>query len=109
MAEVEWTEEVVEETMNGVEIILTRDEEEEGVVDGEVEMSDLAEDGGRKKKNRRVDMGEVVDVVFRNGEAERVAVIVCGPAGMARDVRNAVGRWVGKGRDAWFHEEGFGF
>lgn len=112
-AEVEWAAQTVgsaigEEEWEGVEVVVTREEEEEGVVDGGVEMLDLAEEGGRKKR-RRVDVGEDVDVVFRKGEGERVAIIVCGPGGMAREVRTAVGRWVGKGRDVWLHEEEFGF
>lgn len=107
-AEVEWAAEAVGEVASGVEIVVTREEEEDGVVDGGVEMLDLAEEGGRRKRGR-VDVGGVVDGVFRKGEGERVAVIVCGPGGMAREVRTAVGRWVNKGRDVWFHEEGFGF
>lgn len=115
LAEVDWAvewameaEEVGEEGWEGIEVLVTREEEEEGVVDGGVEMLDLADEEG-KKKRRRVDVGEVVDVVFRKGEGERVAVIVCGPGGMAREVRTAVGRWVKKGRDVWLHEEEFGF
>ena len=114
-AEVDWAvewameaEAVGEEGLEGVEVLVTREEEEGGVVDGGVEMSNLAEEGG-KKKRRRWDVGEVVDVVFRKGEGERVAVIVCGPGGMAREVRTAVGRWVKKGRNVWLHEEEFGF
>ncbi|OBT68967.1 hypothetical protein VE03_01304 [Pseudogymnoascus sp. 23342-1-I1] len=107
-AEVEWAAEAVGEVASGVEIVVTREEEEEVVVDGGVEMLDLAEEGGRRKRGR-VDVGGVVDGVFRKGEGEKVAVLVCGPGGMAREVRAAVGRWVNKGRDVWFHEEGFGF
>jgi ferredoxin-NADP reductase len=57
----------------------------------------------------RPDIGSIVDDVFKLGNEERVAVIVCGPAGMARDVGREVGRWVKKGRDVWFHDEGFGW
>jgi hypothetical protein len=57
----------------------------------------------------RPDFAEIVDGVFKLGNEESVAVIVCGPAGMARDVRSEVGRWVRKGRDVWFHDEGFGW
>ncbi|OBT90848.1 hypothetical protein VE02_00440 [Pseudogymnoascus sp. 03VT05] len=109
-AEVEWAAEAVGEVASGVEIVVTREEDERASADGDggVEMLDLAEEGGRRKRGR-VDVGGVVDGVFRKGEGERVAVVVCGPGGMAREVRTAVGRWVGKGRDVWFHEEGFGF
>lgn len=57
----------------------------------------------------RPDFGKIVDEVFRMGGEERVAVFVCGPAGMAGDVRREVGRWVAKGRDVWFHDEAFGW
>lgn len=109
-AEVEWAAEAVGEVASGVEIVVTREEEEEGdgVADGGVEMLDLTEERGRRKRGR-VDLGGVVDGVFRKGEGEKVAVIVCGPGGMTREVRTAVGRWVKKGRDVWLHEEGFGF
>ncbi|EKD15004.1 uncharacterized protein L3040_003798 [Drepanopeziza brunnea f. sp. 'multigermtubi'] len=58
----------------------------------------------------RPDLRRVVDGVFRLGREERVAVLVCGPASMAREVRAHVGRWVkGRGRDVWWHDEGFGW
>lgn len=57
----------------------------------------------------RPDLNAVVNAVFRHGEEERVAVLVCGPHGMAAEVRIAVGRWVEKGRSVWFHDENFGW
>ena len=61
--------------------------------------------GGRD----RPDLRKIVDEIFRFGNEERVAVLVCGPAEMARDLRGHVGRWVEKGRDVWFHNESFGW
>jgi len=35
-------------------------------------------------------------------------VFVCGPAGMGRQVRKDVGRWVQRGRRVYWHAEEFG-
>ncbi|KAK0725397.1 ferric reductase like transmembrane component [Lasiosphaeris hirsuta] len=80
----------------------------------EVEMSSLQRDRRRNKftaqhNRKRPDLKKIVDDVFKHGSEERVAVLVCGPAGMARELRAHVGVWVGKGRTAWWHNEGFGF
>jgi len=61
------------------------------------------------RRSGRPDLTRVVDETFRLGGGERVAVLVCGPRGMAREVRGAVGKWVGRGREVWWHEEGFGW
>jgi hypothetical protein len=39
----------------------------------------------------------------------RVAILVCGPKGLAREVRGLVGEWVKRGREVWWHDEGFGW
>lgn len=65
---------------------------------------------GRETVHRgRPDLGKIVDEVFRGGADERVAVLVCGPEAMAREVRGHVGVWARRGRDVWWHNEGFGF
>ncbi|KXJ89351.1 ferric reductase NAD binding domain-domain-containing protein [Microdochium bolleyi] len=63
---------------------------------------------------RRPDLAKIVDDVFKHPasssphDGRKVAVLVCGPAGMARELRGHVGTWVtGKGRDVWWHDEGF--
>ncbi|KUJ14661.1 uncharacterized protein LY89DRAFT_720150 [Mollisia scopiformis] len=80
--------------------------------DGSVEMSEMArkgdESGVRITGRDRPDLRRIVGNVFRKGEGERVAVLVCGPAAMARELRRDVGRWVGRGREVWFHNESFG-
>ncbi|KAF2101843.1 hypothetical protein NA57DRAFT_64528 [Rhizodiscina lignyota] len=38
----------------------------------------------------------------------RVAVLVCGPQSMSTELRQDVGKWVKKGRDAFWHAEAFG-
>lgn len=80
----------------------------------DVELSRVEKDDRRRTKipvenHRRPDLRGIVDEVFRQSQSERVAVIVCGPAQMARDLRRAVGVWVRKGRDVWFHNENFGW
>ncbi|KAI9692741.1 MAG: hypothetical protein M1820_009384 [Bogoriella megaspora] len=55
---------------------------------------------------------EYVDELFSASDVEEdlesVAVLVCGPPGMARAVRTEVGRWVRQGKKAFFHAEEFG-
>ncbi|TVY32777.1 Ferric reductase transmembrane component, partial [Lachnellula subtilissima] len=77
-----------------VKIFLTRtreDQIQEPVpADGSIELHDLTGEekpvkatGGRD----RPDIGKIVDGVFKAGHEERVAVLVCGPVAMAREVR----------------------
>ncbi|EGY17138.1 uncharacterized protein VDAG_00820 [Verticillium dahliae VdLs.17] len=68
--------------------------------------------GGRwtsSHSRRRPDLRRIIDDTFRGGPDERVAVLVCGPASMAREVRRHVGAWVYRGRDVFFHDESFGW
>jgi len=81
-------------------------------VDGSVELDELQwreepvkATGGREKP----DLRKIVNETFRHGNEERIAVLVCGPAQMARELRMHVGRWVGNGRDVFFHDESFGW
>ncbi|KAI0460561.1 ferric reductase like transmembrane component [Xylaria acuta] len=57
--------------------------------------------------DKRPDLLKIVDDVFRQGFEERVAVLVCGPEAMARELRSHVGVWVRKGRYVWWHNESF--
>lgn len=57
--------------------------------------------------HKRPDLRKIVDDVFRQGVEERVAVLVCGPEEMARELRSYVGVWVQKGRNVWWHNENF--
>lgn len=83
--------------------------------DGEVEMSAMYRDrrrGGRftsSHNRKRPDLKKIVDDVFRQSAEERVAVVVCGPEEMGREVRSHVGAWVYKGRRVFWHNEGFGW
>jgi NAD(P)H-flavin reductase len=111
-------ENVIEEDKN-VKIFLTRSQssdhqhaDEPTPVDGSVELDELQRTeepvkatGGRE----RPDLKKIVDETFRHGNEERVAVLVCGPKQMARELRDHVGRWVEKGRDVYFHDESFGW
>jgi hypothetical protein len=81
---------------------------------GEVEMTAMYRDRRRSRftsqhNRRRPDLKRIVDELFKHGQAERVAVLVCGPSEMARELREHAGVWVGKGRSVWWHKEGFGF
>lgn len=94
-----------------VQLFLTGDM---GVADtstGEVEMTDLRRDGrgGGGGNRKRPDVRRIVDDTFRKGLEESVAVMVCGPDGMARDVRESVRPWLMKGRRVWWHNEAFGW
>ncbi|CAD6455490.1 b0d8148f-6895-4957-8a6e-9fe150bc80fc [Sclerotinia trifoliorum] len=61
------------------------------------------------KKYSRPDLRAIVDETFTQGLEERVAVLVCGPPGMAEELRLYVGDWVTRGRYVWWHDEGFGW
>lgn len=81
--------------------------------DGEIEMGTMYRDRNRNRytshhNRKRPDLKKLVDDVFRYGSEERVAILVCGPGEMARELREHVGVWVMKGRSIWFHSEGFG-
>ncbi|KAF4976886.1 hypothetical protein FZEAL_6508 [Fusarium zealandicum] len=73
-----------------------------------VEMSTRsARPAGQRPK--RPDLQQIVDDTFRREQQESVAVLVCGPSGMARELRTCVTPWVNKGRDVWWHSESFGW
>ena len=95
-----------------VKIYLTRGDADDSrrneTADGSVELDDLQQTwktikatGGKE----RPDLKKTVDDIFRLGNEERIAVLVCGPEGMANELRKYVGSWVMKGRDVWWHDE----
>ncbi|KAJ3579127.1 hypothetical protein NPX13_g1436 [Xylaria arbuscula] len=57
--------------------------------------------------DKRPNLQIIVDDFFRQGAEDRIAVFVCGPEAMARDLRSHVGVWVSKGRYVWWHNESF--
>ena len=62
--------------------------------------------------HRRPDLRTLVDDTFSSSEqslGKRVAVLVCGPAGLGRDLKREVERWVASDREVWWHEERFGW
>ncbi|KAI1109963.1 ferric reductase like transmembrane component [Nemania sp. NC0429] len=76
-----------------------------GSDEDEVELADLPWTANRS----RPDLQKIVDDFFRQGTEEKVAVLVCGPEAMARELRSHVGVWVRKGRSVWWHNENFGW
>lgn len=62
-----------------------------------------------EEKRGRLDLRRIVDEVCADAAGARVAVLVCGPAGMGEAVRREVGRWVGRGVYVWWHCEEFGW
>lgn len=60
-------------------------------------------------KAGRPNFGEIIDEVFDGDTGDTVAVLVCGPKGMGANLRREVGRWVGAGRDVFWHSEEFGW
>lgn len=82
--------------------------------EGEMEMNAIQRDRRRnlvagEHSRRRPDLRKIVDDFFRLGAEERVAVLVCGPETMGREVREYVGAWVKRGREVVWHNEGFGW
>jgi NAD(P)H-flavin reductase len=81
---------------------------------GEIELSTLHRDRRRNKhtsnhNRKRPDLKKVVDDAFKHGSEERIAVLVCGPDGMAKELRTHITPWVMKGRHVLWHNEGFGW
>ena len=56
-------------------------------------------------KPGRPDLAAIVDDVFEENQSERVAILVCGPPGMGRNLRKEVGRWVIDHKVFWHNEE----
>ncbi|KFA72917.1 hypothetical protein S40288_02175 [Stachybotrys chartarum IBT 40288] len=82
--------------------------------DAGVELSPLYRDTRRGRfttehNRKRPDIEKIVDATFRQGTEEAVAVLVCGPTEMAREVRRRVRPWVMRGRQVWWHNESFGW
>lgn len=58
---------------------------------------------------RRPNIDNIVSETFRQDPNEKIAVLICGPAEMAREARKSVTPWVMKGRKVWWHSESFGW
>ncbi|GAB0134647.1 hypothetical protein EsDP_00003009 [Epichloe bromicola] len=88
------------------------DDREDADAGGDVELSQLRRSSGRvasKQNRKRPDFEKIVDDIFRQGSSDSVAVVVCGPWDMTREVRQRVGPWARKGRRVWWHSETFGW
>ena len=87
---------------------VTHDERFRGYVAKEEDGED-GEDISHALKFGRVNVEKIVDGAFAGKDAERVAVLVCGPGALGRDVRRCVGDWVHDGKEVFWHEEQFGW
>ena len=95
-----------------VKIYLTRGNEDDRpsneIVDSSVELDDLQQTGKIIKATggmERPDLKKIVNEIFKFGSEERIAVLVCGPKSLARDLRKHVGGWVMKDREVWWYDE----
>jgi NAD(P)H-flavin reductase len=102
---------------DNVDIFVTRNMGDRGGVgDGprDMELRDLGANGtGRRftlhDDRKRPNLQRLVDDLFDHGRDEHVAVLVCGPPEMARELRKYVTPWVMKDRRVFWHSEGFGW
>jgi NAD(P)H-flavin reductase len=101
---------------SNVQLFLTGDmgvgDDNDSVSDGAVELATLRRTNGRLTANhnrKRPNIEKIVDDLFRGGLDDSVAVIVCGPVNMTREVRQKVRPYVMKGRRVWWHNETFGW
>lgn len=76
-----------------------------------VELNNMTQQTTRPsvRNNKRPDLQKIVDDTFRKGLQDNVAILVCGPTEMARELRKSVTPWVMKGRNVWWHNESFGW
>ncbi|SPJ81658.1 related to ferric reductase [Fusarium torulosum] len=76
-----------------------------------VEMNNLSQPSTRAaiRNSKRPDLQKIVDDTFRKSQQDDVAILVCGPTEMTRELRKSVTPWVMKGRNVWWHNESFGW
>lgn len=100
--------------------VYVKTEGEDDMEDG-VEMTRLLPSGDGDETSPAVQGGKGVDVEIGRpdvralvnqtfagtNDSDKVGIFVCGPKGLARNVRNEVGRWMEK-REVWFWSEEFG-
>ncbi|KAI1812190.1 ferric reductase like transmembrane component [Poronia punctata] len=91
-----------------IQLYLTGTKSEDSDDDARTISDNVELDSFNSSNNKgRPNLQKLVDDVFRQGMEERVAVLVCGPEAMARELRCHVGVWVRKGRSVWWHNESF--
>lgn len=62
---------------------------------------------GMTIRNGRPNVKQLVDDLFLQTAADRVAVLACGPRTLGRDLRRELRKWIAHGRDVWYWEEVF--
>lgn len=70
---------------------------------------DIQLDSRPQHNVKRPNFQKIIDDIFKTGTNEKVAVLVCGPVQMGRELRRCLTPWVMKGRDVWWHNENFGW
>ncbi|KAF9636777.1 FAD-binding 8 [Lasiodiplodia theobromae] len=89
------------------------DEEDIELADAQTLVKEDENNGKEEKPHGRVisrgrpDLAAIVDEAFE-ASSGAVAVLVCGPDGMVKEMRRHVGSWVRRGRDVFWHAEAFG-
>ncbi|PHH73186.1 hypothetical protein CDD82_5612 [Ophiocordyceps australis] len=98
-----------------LDLFITREsdmvQESENTPGGAVEMTAIPPSDNSplvsKPHHQRPDIKQIVNDAFRQGTEERIAILVCGPADMAKTLRQSVRPWVMRGRQVWWHDENF--
>ncbi|OJD29120.1 ferric reductase like transmembrane component [Diplodia corticola] len=95
---------------DGREGLLADDDEDIELADAQTLVDDR--NGEEKSRDRTVsrgrpDLAAIVDEAFE-ASSGAVAVLVCGPGEMAKEMRRHVGAWVKKGKDVFWYAEAFG-
>lgn len=78
-----------------------------GLTDGSTDGVEMSSFG--RGNHKRPDIRKVVNDAFQARQEDAIAVVVCGPVELAKDVRASVRPWVMKGRKVWWHNESFGW
>jgi hypothetical protein len=94
----------IDENEDGIEL------EEQKQLLGSIAQSDrngAADINGLPIYTGRPDLRRLVHQTLSHGGNERVAIVVCGPKALSRDIRREVAPWVKRGREVWFHDESF--
>lgn len=60
-------------------------------------------------ERNRPNLRRIVNDIIGQNDTKKTAVVVCGPRGMAEELRGHIAHWVKKGKEVWWHNESFGW